>query len=221
MKWLLIFKNEIRSYFKSDKALFIAHLIIIFSFGSLYSSHFKNLHSNMGLIWLVSFSVIVTSNFSYSTFVSERMNGMLEILLVSGIKRKDILLGKVIHVILFSSIMGLLIYMVSILMNFIMGQREMDIFRSVIVAFPVYLSSCVFNVSISAWFSVKLPNPRILSFVNLFIIVIISTVNFIIGELFNISGNSIIVILLFGAAVFYKLALNEYRSENVTKPLIF
>lgn len=222
MKWVMIFQNELKSYFKSDKALFIAHIILILSFGSLYSSNFKDIATDMGVLWLVSFSVIVSSNFSYSTFVSERMNGMLEILLVSGIQRKDILFGKVVFVVLFSSLMGVLIYMVAILSNLILGDRQdYNFYSSIITIFPIYLSACIFNVSTAAWFSIKLPNPRILSFLNLFVIIIIASLNLVVVNFFELSSHLIIIALLTGAIIFYRFALKEYLSEKVTKPLIF
>ncbi len=222
MKWKLIFQNELNSYFKSDKALFFAHIILIFSFGSIYASRFSDITSDMGVVWLVSFSVIVSSNFSYSTFVSERMNGMLEILLVSGIQRKDILLGKVLFATLFSSLMGIFIYIVALFSNVILNSSNtFNIWVTIISVFPIYLSACMFNITVSAWLSVKLPNPRILTFINLFVIVFIASVNMVVTESLNYSGNLIIPVLSFGAIVFYFLALKEYRSENVTKPLIF
>lgn len=222
MKWKLIFQNELNSYFNSDRALFLAHTILILSFGSIYASRFKDIASDMGVVWLVSFSVIVSSNFSYSTFVSERMNGMLEILLVSGIQRRDILLGKVLFATLFSSLMGIFIYIVAILFNVSLGEvNSFNIWDTLISVFPIYLSACIFNINVSAWLSVKLPNPRILTFVNLFVIIIIASINMFVTQSLGLTGNVIIPVLSLGGVIFYFLALKEYRSENVTKPLIF
>lgn len=223
MKWMLIFQNEMNSFIKSDKGLFIINLVLVFAWGGLFASNFREINSDMGIVWLVFFSVIVSSNFSNATFISERMNGMLEILLVSGIPRRDILLGKVIFVTMLSSLMGILVYLFAIIVNVYTGFKPFDggllqIFYTVL---PIYISACIFNISAAAWLSVKLTNPRILHFVNLLMIVTLALVKTISAEWLSLPDFVFTLLLLIGGGAFYLLALKEYRSENVTKPLIF
>lgn len=219
MKWTLIFKNEMNSYFKSDKGLFFLNLVLVLVWGMMFSSYLmKDLYTNTGTLWFVFFSVIISSNFSNSTFISERMNGMLEILLVSGIPRKDILFGKVLHVFTLSSIMGILVYFIGILVIMLNGfEISSELFSSMMMILPLYFAACFLNICAAAWLSVKLSNPRFIHFVNLFILAFLYLPNLFL----NLSNNVFLIFLLLIGCVFYLLALKEYRSENVTKPLIF
>lgn len=225
MKWALIFKNELNSFLKSDKSLFIVNIILVIAWGALFASNFRDINSEMGTVWLLFFSVIVSSNFSNATFISERMNGMLELLLVSGIPRRDILLGKVLFVTLLSIIMGMLVYLFALLVNKYFSSPlpngNIDIFKVLFKALPIYISACILNISAASWLSVKLSNPRILHFINLLMLVSFAFVKMFVGQLMFFSDTVFTAVLLIGGIVFYNLALKEYRSENVTKPLIF
>ena len=106
---LLIIKKELTGFIKSDRGIFILYGILVVAWSFLIYSNMNTLTSKTGYLWLVSFSVIVSGNFSTTTFVSERMSGSLEILLTSGVTRRCILLGKILYVILYICLLNIVI----------------------------------------------------------------------------------------------------------------
>ena len=89
--FLLIIRKEWTGFSKSDCGIFFIYGILVLAWSFLLSTNITMLLTGTEYLWLVFFSVIVSGNFSNTTFVAERMNGSLEILLTSGIARNAIL----------------------------------------------------------------------------------------------------------------------------------
>lgn len=220
---LLIFIKEWKGFIKSDKWIFVIYGILICAWGYLISNNMYSLSSKTGALWLAFFSVIISGNFSSSTFVAERMNGSLEILLTSGISRQSILSGKISFIVIMSTFMGILCYF------FALGIRSAkgDHFHILLKIIPVwkiiilYIAACFLNSSCGAWLSVRINSPRLLPFVNLIVLGIIVVVHELLSYKIALSLWSLSLILVAVGALFYGLALKDFRSEGVIQPLVY
>ena len=119
----LIVRKEWTGFVKSDKWIFIVYGLLIIAWSVLLSTNLAAMATGAGYLWLGFFSVIISGNFSNSTFVAERMSGSLEILLTAGVSRQGILLGKVAFVIVMSSIMGAVCYVAAMVIALLRGEE--------------------------------------------------------------------------------------------------
>ena len=120
--WLIVRKEWI-GFAKSDRGIFLVYSILVLAWSILLSSNINLLLAGAGYLWLIFFSVIVSGNFSNTTFSAERISGSLEILLTSGIARNAILIGKIAFVIIMSIIMGFLCYVLAVGIYVVKGEN--------------------------------------------------------------------------------------------------
>lgn len=220
--WLII-RKEWAGFAKSDRGIFVIYGILVLAWSFLLSSNMNMLASGAGYLWLVFFSVIVSGNFSNTTFVSERMNGSLEILLTSGISRQSILSGKISFVIIMSTVMGFLCYIIALALNSFRGD-SIYITLSVIPVWKemvLYIAACFMNAACGAWLSVRITNPRLLHFVNLFVLGLIVIIHAVLSAFISLSLWYLAVILVFMGAIFCIFAFRDYRSERVIQPVVY
>jgi len=213
---ITILQKELASFIGSDKGVFGVYAIIVavWSFMFLFGEDGVG-----GQLWFVFFSVIVAANFSSTVFISERINGTLEILITSGLSRDAILFGKMIFIIQMTFIIGfscaLLAGVLGIILPGIEGARAFGFYDAVL-----YLSATFLNVASSAYFSVRLSNPRLLHFINIFIIGAIITIYSTMSSLFNLHHYFLVVGFLLLGAVFTFLAKKEFTGERIIQPVI-
>lgn len=217
----LILKNEINCFLKSDRGLFIIYLILVISWGGLFSKNMLSINSGTEILWLLFFSVIISSNFTNSTFISERANGMLEVLLVSGVSRSKILAGKILFVFIISVFMGAVVYLIGTTLNLIVSKESIPgplLFFKIAMT---YITACFMNISASAWLSIRVSNPRLIHFINILFLLIVAGINSFFVLFYNFPEEILSLSLVLFGLIFYYLANREFHSERVTRPVVF
>ena len=220
---LLIFVKEWKGFIKSDKWIFVIYAILICAWGYLISNNMYSLSSKTGALWLAFFSVIISGNFSSTTFVAERMNGSLEILLTSGISRQSILSGKITFIVVMSTVMGILCYCFALGVRTAKGESLQVLLRIIPVwqVIVLYSAACFLNSACGAWLSVRINSPRLLPFVNLIVLGIIVVVHELLSYKISLTLWSLAAVLVLVGGLFYLLALRDFRGEGVIQPLIY
>jgi len=213
---ITILQKELAGFIGSDKGVFGVYAIIVavWSFMFLFGEDGVG-----GQLWFVFFSVIVAANFSSTVFISERINGTLEILITSGLSRDAILFGKMIFIIFMTAVIGfscaLLAGVLGVILPGIEGARAFGLYDA-----ALYLSATFLNVASSAYFSVRLSNPRLLHFINIFILGAIITIYSVVSSLFNLHHYSLVAGFLLLSAVFTLFAKKEFAGERIIQPVI-
>ena len=219
---LLIFRKEWLNFCRSDRSVFIVYLFLIAGWGMLIATT-EGQSAKSAALWLVFFSVIIAANFSSMVFVAERMTGSLEILLTSGLSRGAILYGKVAFVTAMTLAIGTLCALVGIFLRPLVGAEHGPALPdgAVISSVVLYIAAAVFNAASSACFSVWLPNPRLLHFVNFLILAAVMSVYTALSGAFSLPLHAVSVLLFATGAVFLALGRRAFESERIAKPVIF
>lgn len=218
-----ILKKEMKNFSGSGPGIFIMYAVIsvLWSF-MLVPSTF----SIAGFLWLAFFSVIVTANFSSTVFISDRINGTLEILITSGVSRNAVLFGKMLFVIAMASAIGLLCVLLSIVWALALPEeygldtwstRMLEPFDLYAFYAALYLSATFFNAAASAYLSVRMGNPRFLHFIILFMTGILVTA----CSALNIRQTALVLTFSLAGAIFTLLAKREFAGERIIRPIIF
>ena len=212
----LVLKKEWMSFVGSDRSLFVVYAVIIASWGMLIANWKDTGTPSLIPLWVAMFSVIVTATFSSTVFVSERVSGSLEIFLTCGISRAAILYGKMAFVFCMTMLVGAVCFGVAgLLKPLIAADRE-----SLVLDFSgpaLYASSSFLNAACGAYFSVLLPNPRILHLLNLLIVSIVMALHIVFPEITLYAASAIMAI---GGVLFTALAKRQFDSERIIKPVI-
>ena len=213
----LMLKKEWLNFANSDRGIFLVYLVFIAGWSVLRAS-MNSGGPEVTPIWSIAFSVFIAANFSGTVFVSERMSGSLEILLTSGLSRSAILYGKMLFVIIMTLVIGMVWALAAfILQTFISPLRE-NLFQGDLLL--IYASATFLNAA-SAYFSVWLPNPRFLYFINLLMIILISAVYLAIAALRLPQPLSIMAgLLILLGILFTLLAGRAFESERIIKPIV-
>jgi ABC-type Na+ efflux pump permease subunit len=218
---MLVFTKEWLNFTRSDRSVFIVYFILVAGWGMLLAST-HGADSVSAPLWLTFFSVIIAANFSSTVFVAERMTGSLEILLTSGLSRGAILYGKVLFVIVMTLAIGIFCAVVGAVMRPLFGgSSPLPLPGQVWPGITLYAASTFFNAAASACFSVWLPNPRLLHFLNLFILAIVMAAYTALSYVFSLPLYAVAGFLLVTGAVFMVLARRAFESERIIKPVIF
>ena len=220
--WLIV-RKEWKGFAKSDRWIFVIYGILVLAWSFLLSNNIGILSSGAGYLWLAFFSVIISGNFSNTVFVAERMSGSLEILLTSGVSRQSILNGKILFIIIVSMVMGFLCYFVAFGISAAKGENIALLIKVTPIGeeLIIYVSACFMNAACGAWLSVRINNPRILPFVNLFVLLIIVIIHGILSEIYALTAWSLIIALLLTGALLYLFACRDFKSERVIQPVVY
>ncbi len=220
--WLIV-RKEWTGFAKSDRGIFLVYGILVLAWSFLLSSNINLLLAGAGYLWLIFFSVIVSGNFSNTTFSAERISGSLEILLTSGITRNAILIGKIAFVIVMSIILGFLCYILAVGIYVVKGEN-FNLVLSIIPAgkmMLLYSVACFMNGTCGAWLAVRINNPRLLHFVNLFVLVLIVIIHTVLSTIFTLSIWSLFTVLGITGILFFLLAARDFKSERVIQPVVY
>ena len=220
--WLIIRKEWI-GFSKSDRGIFFVYGILVLAWSFLLSTNITMLLTGTEYLWLVFFSVIVSGNFSNSTFVAERMNGSLEILLTSGVARNAILSGKIAFVIIMSTVLGLVCYMLALVLYVVQGESLHLIYSITPIGKEIilYTIACFMNATCGAWLSVRINNPRLLHFINLFVLGLVVILHAVLSAVFTFTLWSLIIALAVCGVLFYVFAVRDFGSERVIQPVVY
>ena len=211
-----ILHKEFQSFVGSDKGVFLVYIIIVVAWSFMLVS---GNGGAAGQFWLVFFSVIVAANFSNTVFISERMSGSLEILITSGLSRNSILFGKMLFVIIMTAAIGLSCAVLSRLWGVLsveFGAVEvLGVYDGML-----FISATFLNAASSAYLSVRLSSPRLLHFINLFILGAIVAFYTVVSQLYFLHPSLLVVILLVTGSVFMFAARREFSGERIIQPVI-
>jgi ABC-type Na+ efflux pump permease subunit len=199
----------------SERGLLLVYgiLVLAWSFFPL------NKELGAGPIWWLFFSVIICGNFTNTVFVSERLNGSMEILLTSGFPRNSVLFGKIAFVLLISIVMGMLCFCLSMVWLRIAGREKM--FLSLEVIYNVLLFCCgvLMNVAFGAWMSFRLQSPRLIPFMTVMVMGGIVAGFYGLVFLFGLPQWTLGLILTIAAVIFGLFARKEFHGEKVIQPI--
>jgi ABC-type Na+ efflux pump permease subunit len=224
-----ILRKEVKNFVNGGWGFFLINALIavVWSFMLLFQ-HMLEIGSGGTGLWMVFFAVIVAANFSGTVFISERVNGTLEVLIVSGVTRDAVLFGKVFFVAGATIAMGVVclaitsawVFLINVLEGDMAGLRNFAVWACRIS--PMYVGAVVMNVSASAYLSVRMGNPRFLHFANLFMTGAIMAVYGLIMVVLNEQYRTALVLVFLAlGALFLVLARREFAGERITRPVIF
>jgi|LFRM01.2.fsa_nt_gb ABC-type Na+ efflux pump permease subunit len=214
---LQVLRKEWMCFIGSDRGVFGLYAILVLSWSFLLGSG-DDSGIRLGALWLVFFSVVVSANFSSTVFISERITGALEILITSGLSRSSILFGKMLFVIMMSLIIGGICLLLGLLWpRFLFNSSGGSVNAA---DFLIYAASVFLNVSNSAYLSVRISNPRLLHFANLFLLAVIVSVYMAVNSVFPLSPVILILVLLVMGVFTSILARREFNGERILQQVI-
>lgn len=215
---LTIVQKEWRCFLGSDRGIFLLYLVLMLSWSIMLANPGESA-VQAGQIWFIFFSVVISANFSNTVFIAERVNGILEILLTSGLSRKQILFGKMLFVAGMSIIIGIICMLISHVWRYILfdgGTQTLSVTDVI-----VYCCAVVMNTASGAYFSVKMGNPRLLHLLNLLALGGIVILHSVAVSFLTVPIFILPTLLLVFAAVCTMLALRLYESEKILQPVLF
>lgn len=215
---LTIVQKEWRCFLGSDRGIFLLYLVLMLSWSIMLANPGESA-VQAGQIWFIFFSVVISANFSNTVFIAERVNGILEILLTSGLSRKEILFGKMLFVAGMSIVIGILCMLVSHVWRHVLFDGEMRALSTADVI--VYCCAVLMNTASGAYFSVKMGNPRLLHLLNLLVLGGIVILHSVAVSFFTIPIFILPLLLLAFATACTVLALQLYESEKILQPVVF
>jgi ABC-type Na+ efflux pump permease subunit len=217
---LLVFEKEWLNFIRGDRGVFIVYLILVAGWGILLSSMHDG-GTPAAPFWIVFFSVIVAVNFSSTVFVLERVSGSLEILLTCGISRSAILYGKMLFVMVMTLAIGAACLGCALLVRkSVAGHEGLQYGILSWRTLALYAGATFLNAAGSAYFSIVLPNPRLLHFINLLLAGFIMAGWTAISLIYPLPVESAAAALFMLGLVFTVLAKRGFESEGIVKPVI-
>jgi ABC-type Na+ efflux pump permease subunit len=167
---MLMFRKEWLNFVRGDRSIIVLFSVIVVVWGGMLAT-FNMAEPKSIAVWVASFSFVISVNFSSTVFILERLNGSLEILLTSGLSRKSIVYGKMLFVIVMTVVIGAACVGISFVVHPIVAQiQEVSSASYQLPYLLLYLCIAFLNTSSGAFFSVRLPNPRLYFFINLFLL---------------------------------------------------
>jgi len=215
---LTIVQKEWRCFLGSDRGIFLLYIVLMLSWSIMLANPGESA-AQAGQIWFIFFSVVISANFSNTVFIAERVNGILEILLTSGLSRKQILFGKMLFVAGMSCIIGIICMLVSNIWRHLLFTDGMQTLSAMDVI--VYCCAVLMNTASGAYFSVKMGNPRLLHLLNLLVLGGIIILHSVAVSFFTVPTVALPLLLLVLTAGCTMLALRLYESEKILQPVLF
>ena len=199
----------------SERGLLLVYgiLVLAWSFFPL------NKELGSGPIWWLFFSVIICGNFTNTVFVSERLNGSMEILLTSGFSRNSVFFGKIAFVLLISIVMGMLCFCLSMVWLRITGPGRMLLGLEVMYNILFFCCGVLMNVAFGAWMSFRLQSPRLIPFMTIMVMGGIVAGFYGLVFLCELPQWTLGLILTIAAVIFGLFARKEFHGEKVIQPI--
>lgn len=217
----VIVAKEWRSFLGSEKVVFAVYVALVLLWSFLFVSTRAGGTAEIYTVWLLTFAIIVTSNFSQSVFVSERISGSFEILLTSGISRGAILGGKTLFVLLMSVAVGFACMGLSWVWE-PLWQRAVGGGAGTgpdPMALALYTSAAFMSTASSAWLSVVMGNPRALPFVNLIGTVGMIALYVVATTMLGLPVWGLAIIIVAIGGLFLAGAWREFNGEKIIRQI--
>lgn len=218
---LLMFRKEWLNFICGDRSVFFVYMVLVAGWGILLAATHEG-GTAAEPLWIVFFSVIVAVNFSSTVFVLERMSGSLEVLLTCGISRGAMLFGKMLFVVVMTAVIGAACLACAFLIRaFLPGTEGTPVAGPPVGHYcALYAGATFLNAAGSAYFSVLLPNPRLLHFINLLLAGLVMTAYTAVSLIHPVPLESATAVLALLGVIFTVLARREFESEKIVKPVV-
>ncbi|MDD5672734.1 MAG: hypothetical protein PHC61_01100 [Chitinivibrionales bacterium] len=215
-----VIRNELRIFTASDRSTFFIYAVLILTWSFLFSVNTFEKDDASVMLWWIFFSVVISGNFSTTIFVLERTSGALEVIITSGFSRRALMLGKILFVLGVSIVMAWF----CIGLAFIGRTFFSSMLSSYFIAPPktymgLYIAASFMNAAFGAYFSIRLPNPRLVSFAAVLLVGALVSVYYGISAIMPLSPWILAVLFCAIGALWLVLALREFESERVTRPI--
>jgi ABC-type transport system involved in multi-copper enzyme maturation permease subunit len=204
-----ILEKEWLNFKGSERGVFLIYCLLVL----LWSVFPLNSELGSGPMWWLFFSVIISGTFSNSVFVSERLNGTMEIMLTSGFSRDTVFFGKIAFVLMMTIISGALCSALSMVWLSLAGQEALSL-KTARDAF-FFCAGSLMNVTFGAWMSLRLQSPRIIPFMTLMLMAVIVAAFYALSSRLWVLGG----ILITSGWVFGMFARKEFHGEKVIQPI--
>ena len=211
--------KEWRCFLGSDRGIFILYAVLILSWSMVLASPPSGEGFQTGPLWLVFFSVVISANFSNTVFIAERVNGILEILLTSGLSRRDILYGKMIFVAGMSIVIGLLCVAISPVLRLLIYREAGRILSG--GALLLYSAAVFMNTACSAYLSVRMGNPRLLHLANMLLLTALVALHYVVSNYIALPPFALAFTLIVIGALATAAAGRLYESEKILQPVVW
>ncbi len=212
-----VVSKEFKGFAGSEKGAFAVYGILVTVWSFLLASGDSAAAS--GPFLFIFFSAIIAANFSNTVFISERMSGSLEILLTSGLSRDAVLFGKMVFIIIVTIIIGVACAALAYVWNSLFAAYYSDLELG-LYDLVFYCSATFLNAAGSAYFSVRLNSPRLLHFLNLFVLGVVMIIYSVVSYFWVVEMWALVVMLLIPATVLTLLARKQFAGERIIQPLI-
>jgi ABC-type Na+ efflux pump permease subunit len=215
---LTILRKEWRCFLGSDRGIFILYAVLIVSWSIMLAAPDINA-IRAGPLWLVFFSVVISANFSNTVFIAERVNGVLEILLTSGLSRRHILYGKMVFVAGMSIAVGILCVAISPLWKLLLyPESNWNLSADALL---LYVAAAFMNTASSACLSVRMGNPRMLHLANLLLLALLLALHTAASYFITVPPYALALVLLVIGATATAAAQRLYESEKILQPVVW
>jgi ABC-type Na+ efflux pump permease subunit len=206
-----ILQKEWLNFKGSERGVFFIYCLLIL----LWSLFPLNREFGSGPVWWLFFSVIISGTFSNSVFVSERLNGTMEILLTSGFSRDTVFFGKTAFVLLMTITIGAICSALSMVWLTLAGEVVIGIKMAEDGFF--FCAGSLMNVTFAAFMSLRLQSPRIIPFLTLMLMAVIAAIFYALSSPLWLLGGLLTAL----AGIFGTFARKEFHGEKVIQPIHF
>lgn len=216
---LSILRKEGRNFAGSEKGVFVVFGILILSWSFLSRNNTLNSSDIFNSIWWLFFSVVVCSNFANTVFVTERINGSMEILLTSGFSRNAVLFGKILFVMVVSIVIGFASIALSLVWLAVFDRMAGAFVHQALRGASLYCCGVFLNATAGAWMSIRFSSFRIIPFVNIFIVALICTIYYALPADVRSSEWRLMPALAASGILFLLFAVKDFNGEKVIAPV--
>ena len=216
-----VLQTELTLFFQSDPGTFLIHAFILASWSAMMA--FRGVAGNptTDAIWWIFFSIVITSNYTTTTFIAERLNGSWEILLTSGISRSAFLLGKVIFMMILAACWGYACLCLADLGSRLLpGAIRPIAFMEQQINVALFLAASFMNISFGAFMSVTLTNPRLFPFLSMILLSLLVAIYWAGVMQFGGQLIALLPVLLLIGSVFLIMAWRLFHSEKIVRPMV-
>jgi hypothetical protein len=214
----VVLRKEMKNFLGSGRSMFAIYAFLMFFWGFIFVSNGTALQNELSVVFLlIFFAVIVSATFANTVFLAERINGTLEIWLCSGIARSALLLGKIVYIVIMSTILGCGTLLFSMGQSFLFGFEIQQHFTAINIG--LFVAAALFNTTLSSWLSIILPQPRLLHIVNIFITGFVVSVSLAFLYWIELGTVYLLLILCVLSSVVLSVANREWNGEKIIQPI--
>ncbi len=217
----LIYRQELKAFLKSGKSSILLVFFTVFVWGSIISDKVDSINSWDSILWVMFFALVAGAALCTTTFIRERLSSTLEVLILSGVERTSILYGKLLFTTTTTLFIGMTAFFVAFVIRVIFLRDAFLLFSEVGTAFLLFGAASLLVSSSTAFLSMALSNPRLVQFINITLLSVLSVAYTALSQYF---GDSILIfssVLILLSFLFSRLALRMFRSEKILQPLIY